>query len=223
MDCQAGTVLRVEGLRKTYSSEATPLLTDLSFAIAPGINAALVGPNGSGKTTLLRILAGLVPYQAGAIHVGGERMEPRKGRARRFLGYVSDEETIPLRLSVGEYLDLMEGLSGRASGRVDASPGMDFDVDAYERMFLEQLSHGMTRRVQIVAAMTGEPPLLLLDEPDAGLDRGALELLATRLRERARRGGACLVATHRREWANTFCSAELRLPSGTWHSLEERP
>jgi zinc transport system ATP-binding protein len=170
--------LEVAGVTFAYAHH--PVLHDVSFAVAPGEFAALVGPNGSGKSTLLRLLVGLLRPQTGTIRILGA--EPRALRERWRIGYVPQRPALTgdLPATVEEVVRagrLARRGWWRPSDRADRA-AVDHaigavDLDALRRRPVAELSGGQQQRVMIAKALAGEPDLLVLDEPIAGVDREA--------------------------------------------------
>jgi ABC-2 type transport system ATP-binding protein len=165
--------ITVTGLRKRFGS--TVALDGVDLAFAPGVNG-LLGPNGAGKTTMLRILATVLPADAGRIDVFGVDPTTAAGRlsVRRRLGYLPQEPGYHRQFSAFEFVDYVAILKEWA----DRGPRHDEVRRVLAQVGLEpvmhkrigQLSGGMRRRVGIAQALLGRPDLLILDEPTAGLD-----------------------------------------------------
>lgn len=187
----------VTDLRFAY--DGTPALSGVSFAAAPGGVTALVGPNGAGKTTLMRCLAGLEVPEAGSVTLAGIDVvaDPRAARAR--MGFLQDFFGLYDRLSVRRCLDyaararLVPGAErpGRIAAVADAL-GLG---DLLGRP-ASALSRGQRQRVAIGTAIIHRPPVLILDEPAAGLDPEARAELAVLLRGLAADGMTLLVSSH---------------------------
>lgn len=151
------------------------------------------GANGCGKTTLLRTLVGLAPSWSGRVTVLGHDPRPDGSLARRGLGWLPDRPPVPPRTTVREMLDLVRWAKGAPwrhswSTRLDLEPLLD--------QAMGSCSLGEQRRVCLAAALVGDPPVLVLDEPDRGLDMARIELLYSLLSERAATGRLTVIATH---------------------------
>jgi ABC-2 type transport system ATP-binding protein len=175
-------------------------LDALDLTAPRGEIVALLGPNGSGKSTLFRILATLLRPTSGTARVDGRDVLAEPDAVRRSLGVAFQAASLDAKLSVRENLvhqGHLYGLSGSAlRQRVDeALAGAEVADRADDRV--EKLSGGLRRRADLARALLHRPPVLLLDEPSAGLDPGAREtLLAALVRYRERDGGSCLLTTH---------------------------
>jgi ABC-type Mn2+/Zn2+ transport system ATPase subunit len=162
----------------TASYDGRPALEDVSLQVPEGHFAALIGPNGAGKSTILRLLLGLVRASAGRVQVFGRA----PGRGERPIGYVPQRVVIPRGFPITVLEVALMGRTGilgpgRRPGSRDrelARSSLDLVGlgDAAGRRF-QDLSGGQQQRVLIARALCGEPRLLLLDEPTAGLDSGA--------------------------------------------------
>ncbi|MER2263816.1 ABC transporter ATP-binding protein [Methylobacterium oxalidis] len=182
----------------TLSLGGRRILEGVDLALAPGEILALLGPNGAGKSSLMRLVAGRLAPDSGSVRVAGA--DPfRRGAARRAIGWVPQEIALYPRLTVAENLGVFAALAGlRRRARADAvARALDrTGIAAVARTPVGQLSGGYQRRVNIAASLLGEPRLLLLDEPSAGVDlaaRTAIHALLARLRDE---GAAILIATH---------------------------
>jgi ABC-2 type transport system ATP-binding protein len=196
-------------------------LNEVSFDIEEGEFFALLGPNGAGKTTLISILAGLVRASSGAVTVLGKDVVADFGAARRLLGVVPQELVFDPFFSVRETLRIQSGYFGlqnndRWIDELLASLGLADKADKNMR----QLSGGMKRRVLIAQALVHRPPVIVLDEPTAGVDvelRQTLWQFVTRLN---REGHTVLLTTHYLEEAETLCSRIAMLKNGELVALE---
>lgn len=177
-DTVPDTILAVDGVTFSYGHE--PVLLDVSFAIRRGEFAALVGPNGSGKSTLLRVLVGLLRPQAGRVELLG--VAPRDLTERWRIGYVPQRPALTgdLPATVEEVVRvgrLARRGWWRRSGAGDAA-AVDHALQAValtdqRHRPVGELSGGQQQRVMIAKALAGEPDVLVLDEPIAGVDREA--------------------------------------------------
>ena len=184
-----------------FDQQEVTRLDRISFTLEPGQVMAVIGSSGAGKSLLALALLGLLPRnarQTGRILFRGRRMDAA-GLARlrgREIGLV------PQQISHLDPLARAGTQIGRAASRAAVSPriaerlgsvGLD---ESAARLFPHQLSGGMARRVMICAAETGGAPVLIADEPTAGLDAANREVVLTRLRDHADRGGAVIVISH---------------------------
>ncbi len=186
-------MIRTEGLSVRLGGAL--VVDGLDFTVAAGESLALWGENGAGKTTVIRALLGLVPF-SGQVRLAGREM-PREGRAARAaVGYV------PQQLAYYEDMSSLGLLQFLAALRV-APRGMPESL--LERVGLADhaakavgaLSGGMKQRLALAAALLGDPPILLLDEPTASLDAGARAELTALIADLRASGKTLLVTTHR--------------------------
>jgi lipopolysaccharide export system ATP-binding protein len=194
------TVLRAAGLAKSYKSRQ--VVRDLSLELANGEVVGLLGPNGAGKTTAFYMIVGLVPCDAGRIHLGEEDVTllPMHRRAQLGLGYLPQEASIFRKLSVQDnvmaILEMRPDMDRAARehrleqlleelriGHVRKSPGLS-------------LSGGERRRVEIARALAAEPRFMLLDEPFAGVDPLSVLDIQRIIRELTQRGIGVLITDH---------------------------
>jgi ABC-2 type transport system ATP-binding protein len=193
----------VTGLARRYGARVA--LDGVSFEVAPGEVFGLLGPNGAGKTTAFRLLAGLLPPDAGEIALDGRAASPDDRRYRSRLGVVFQEPSLDLKLTGRENLHLGAALYGLPRGvareRVEqALRVMDLGARADEAC--AKYSGGMRRRIEIARVLLHDPDLLLLDEPGRGVDPDALRRIWDEIGARtASRGTSVIVTTHQPEEA----------------------
>jgi cobalt/nickel transport system ATP-binding protein len=205
-------------LRETtvrYESDHDAVLRGVSFSIAPGERVALVGLNGTGKTTLLAAVVGLVPH-LGEIEVGGVALTRRTLSSIRdnvgFLFNVPEDQLLfPKVVEDAAFSLLRRGLrTSEAMAKARQTLGA-LGVAHLAEAPLHHLSHGQKQRVALAGALVTDPPLLLLDEPSAGLDPPGKRTL-TRILSRI--GAAMVVATHDLDFAKALCTRFLVLEGG---------
>jgi len=202
--------VEVRGLTKVYrGSNRQPdklALDAVDLAIPRGSIFGLLGPNGAGKSTLINILAGLVLKTGGGVQIWGIDIDANPRQARAAIGVVAQELNIDAFFTPRELLDLQAGLYGvpkseRRTDEILASLTLSAQADAYSRT----LSGGMKRRLMIGKAMVHAPPVLVLDEPTAGVDVELRRQLWELVRSLNEAGTTILLTTHYLEEAETLC------------------
>jgi ABC-2 type transport system ATP-binding protein len=202
--------VELRGLDKIYraSGHGPPkhALVEIDLEIPRGALFGLLGPNGAGKSTLINILAGLVNKSAGSAAIWGFDIEHQPRRARSAIGVVPQELNIDPFFTPRELLELQAGLYGvppaeRRSDEILEVMGLSDKAKAYART----LSGGMRRRLMVAKAMVHDPPVLVLDEPTAGVDVELRQQLWSHVKELNRRGTTILLTTHYLEEAEELC------------------
>lgn len=163
--------IKIEGLRKAYPGGVVAL-DGIDLTISMGMYG-LLGPNGAGKTTLMRIICTLLSPTAGTVTVCGLDGRRESQRVRQVIGYLPQEFGAYARLTAQEYLDLvagMKGLSGFDPRRQVSEVLEKVNLAGERRTRVGGFSGGMKRRLGIAQALMGNPPILVVDEPTAGLD-----------------------------------------------------
>ncbi len=201
--------IRIESLSKTYAgqgSEPKLALDDVSFDVPRGQIFGLLGPNGAGKSTLINIVAGLVTKSSGKVTIWGFDINEHPRNAKRSIGIVPQEILFDPFFTPREALEIQAGLYGvppseRQSDALLAAMHLTDKADAYART----LSGGMKRRLLVAKAMVHSPPILVLDEPTAGVDIELRRELWNYVRELNHKGVTVVLTTHYLEEAEQLC------------------
>ena len=201
------------GIRKDYGDRA--VLRGVDLTVGWGEIAVLFGANGAGKTTLLRILAGLTRADDGTAHIAGRPMHRRGNRARRLVGFAGHQTMLYNDLTCRENLKFYARLYGirDADDRIAQVLGQLSLSDRANRR-VRTLSHGMQKRLSMARAILHEPAVLLLDEPESGLDAASVATLGNLLRDWAASGRAALLTTHSAEVGLAWADRVLTLDGG---------
>ncbi len=195
-------MLRARGITKTFGQFA--VLKGVDFALEPGEFVTLLGPNGAGKTTLLRILSMLARPSSGTLEIAGISLKEAKPSIRSLVGVISHLTFLYEDLTARENLHFFGQLYGLKGAELEARSqellvkvGLERRAEGRVRFF----SRGMQQRLSLARAVLHRPPVLLLDEPDTGLDRQAAEMLSEVLAEPAAGGlpRSVLMTTHNLE------------------------
>jgi ABC-2 type transport system ATP-binding protein len=212
-----------QSVSKTYETPrgSFQALDGVSFDIQPGEFFGLLGPNGAGKTTLISVLAGLVRATSGHVLVHGKDVQQDYAQARRQLGVVPQELVFDPFFSVREALRFQSGYFGVKDNdawidELLSSLGLADKADSNMR----QLSGGMKRRVLVAQALVHRPPVIVLDEPTAGVDVELRQTLWQFIARLNREGHTVLLTTHYLEEAEALCSRIAMLRTGKVVALE---
>ena len=220
--------LEVRGLRKVYTSGGKSLskeaLKGIDLTIPKGSFFALLGPNGAGKSTFINILAGLVVKTAGEAKVWGYDIIKDMRAARRCIGVVPQELNLDAFFTPREVLDLQAGLFGipeksRRTDEILKAVGLTDMANAYAR----SLSGGMRRRLLVGKAMVHSPPVLILDEPSAGVDVDLRRQLWRHVKALNSNGTTVLLTTHYLEEAEAMCDTIGIINHGQLIACENTP
>lgn len=164
-------MIRVDELSKEYG--ARKAVSKLSFQVEPGEIIGFLGPNGAGKSTTLRMLAGYLEPTSGTIRIDGIDALAQSIEARKRIGYMAEAAPLYGEMRTSEYLEYRAGLKGVARkgirSAVDRAIEQASVTEAKDRI-IGQLSKGTKQRVALADALVADPPILILDEPTAGLD-----------------------------------------------------
>jgi ABC-2 type transport system ATP-binding protein len=197
--------IRIESLSKTYAGGKLAL-NDVSFDVPRGQIFGLLGPNGAGKSTLINILAGLVVKTGGKVNIWGFDVDEHPRNAKRAIGVVPQEIIFDPFFTPRETLEIQAGLYGvapssRRSDELLAAMHLTDKANAYSRT----LSGGMKRRLLVAKAMVHSPPILVLDEPTAGVDVELRRQLWDYVRQLNTQGVTIVLTTHYLEEAEELC------------------
>ncbi len=220
--------IKVSHLNKTYAASGKMpekhALKDLSLEIPRGSIFGLLGPNGAGKSTFINILAGLVRKTSGDVHVWGMDIDTHPRQSRAALGIVNQEIVSDPFFTPEETLELIAGFFGvpkaeRRSAEILEAVGLGDKRDAYVR----QLSGGMKRRLMVAKALVHAPPVLILDEPTAGVDVELRRSLWAYVRELHAKGTTIILTTHYLEEAEELCDTIAIINHGEMIAAEPTP
>ncbi|MGA2950895.1 MAG: ABC transporter ATP-binding protein [Caulobacteraceae bacterium] len=202
--------IEARGLVKTYPATrqmaAVTALKGVDLVVPRGAMFGLLGPNGAGKSTFINILAGMTKKSAGQVAIWGRDIDAHSRDARAAIGVVPQEIAADVFFTPRESLDVQAGLYGvpkreRRTDELLAAVGLSDKADAYVR----QLSGGMKRRLMVAKAMVHNPPVLVLDEPTAGVDVELRRQLWAYVVELNRQGVTIVLTTHYLEEAQELC------------------
>lgn len=197
------------------------VLARLELRCGPTELVVLRGENGSGKSTLLRVLAGILDPDAGQVTLFDHRLDDGGTAARRHLGYVPDAtEPLP-ELLCGEFLALVRALKGAPPPPAELLAQLGVSELVGQR--ISTLSFGQRKRCCLVAALLGDPWLLLLDEPSNGLDPDGVRLIEELLLARAARGKATILSTNDEAFASAVGGTQYLLHEGRLTALPAAP
>ncbi len=216
--------LKVEKLTKIYSrksSKEVRALNNLNLEVKEGEIFGLLGPNGAGKTTFLNILAGTVIKNSGIVNVWGYDLDKSPRQIRSSIGIVPQEVNLDAFFSPKKLLELQAGLYGiakkdRITDEILKLVSLEKEANTYAR----SLSGGMKRRLLIAKAMVHRPPILVLDEPTAGVDVELRHNLWNNVRALNRQGVTIILTTHLMYEAQEMCNRIAILNKGNLVKLD---
>ena len=219
--------VEIENLTKIYTRRTGPIikaLDNIELKVRRGSVFGLLGPNGAGKSTLINILAGLAIKTSGTARIWGFDIKTQMRRARSSIGVVPQEVNLDAFFCPREVLELQAGLYGvpkkeRRTMEILEAVGLADKADAYAR----SLSGGMKRRLLIAKALVHTPPVVVLDEPTAGVDVELRRQLWAYMRELNKGGTTILVTTHYLEEAEEMCDTIAIIDHGKLIACDTTP
>jgi ABC-2 type transport system ATP-binding protein len=197
-------LLEANNLKKYFATQKA--VDDISFSIKAGSIFGLLGPNGAGKTTLLRMITGIFYPDSGDIFFEGKPFDPIKDLAK--IGYMPEERGLYKKMKIGEqalYLAQLRGLS-----KNEAMTGIKkwfekLEMQSWWNKKVEDLSKGMSQKLQFVTTVLHQPKLIILDEPFSGLDPVNSNIIKDEIYNLSREGATIIFSTHRMEQVEEIC------------------
>ena len=197
-------LLELHNLRKYFATQKA--VDDISFSIQQGSIFGLLGPNGAGKTTLLRMITGIFYPDAGEIIFDGKKFDPINDVVK--IGYMPEERGLYKKMKIGEqamYLAQLKGLSKSEALEKIRFWFQRLEMQSWWNKKVEDLSKGMSQKLQFVTTVLHEPKLIILDEPFSGLDPLNANLIKDEIYGLAQRGCTIIFSTHRMEQVEEIC------------------
>lgn len=190
-------VLQINHLEKTYGDKSNVVyaLNDITFSVESGV-FGLLGHNGAGKTTLMKLLATITKPTSGSISVCGYDTQTQGDDVRKLIGYLPQELNMYPTLTVFDFVSYMASLKGVKDKKQIEDVLEQVDMAQFSKYKISQLSGGMKRRVGIAQALVGNPKILIVDEPTAGLDPEERVRFRGVLSRFAKDGKCVLLSTH---------------------------
>lgn len=202
-------MIRLDNLRYRYRPEASPALDGVSIDIARGSIHGLLGPNGAGKTTLISLLVGLLTPWEGGIVIAGEPLDCWRAARPNAIALVPQDYAFYPMLTVAENLMFFAGVQGlpRQERQRQCDRALAFSrLETVANQRAGELSGGLRRRLNLAIGLTGEPEILLLDEPTVGVDSPSRRFLLESVRQFAATGGTVLYTSHYMEEVEAVCT-----------------
>ena len=197
-------ILELQHLRKYFATQKA--VDDISLTIDKGQIFGLLGPNGAGKTTLIRMITGIFYPDQGQIIFDGKKFDPVNDIAH--IGYMPEERGLYKKMKIGEqtlYLAQLKGLS-KAEATIKIKEWfIKFDMHTWWNKKVEDLSKGMSQKLQFVTTVLHEPKLIILDEPFSGLDPVNTNLIKDEIYNLSQKGATIIFSTHRMEQVEEIC------------------
>jgi len=197
-------ILQLQSLKKHYATQKA--VDDISFDIEKGTIFGLLGPNGAGKTTLLRMVTGILYPDSGNIILDGKPFNAETDILK--LGYMPEERGLYKKMKIGEqaiYLAQLKGLSKSEALEKIKYWFKKLEMESWWNKKVEDLSKGMSQKLQFVTTVLHEPKLIILDEPFSGLDPVNANLIKDEIFGLAQRGSTIIFSTHRMEQVEEIC------------------
>ena len=217
-------ILSVKNLKKIYSSkqaEDNLALNDLNLDVKEGEIFGLLGPNGAGKTTFINILAGTVVKTAGEVNVWGFDLDKNPRQVRASVGIVPQEVNLDPFFSPRKLLELQAGLYGiKEKDRITDTILKLVSLEKQANSYARSLSGGMKRRLLMAKALVHQPPIVILDEPTAGVDVELRQNLWKNVRLLNELGVTIILTTHYLEEAEEMCGRIAILNKGNIVALD---
>ncbi len=197
-------LLELNNLKKYFATQKA--VDDISFTIDKGSIFGMLGPNGAGKSTLLRMITGIFYPDSGEINFMGKKFDPMNDF--RQIGYMPEERGLYKKMKIGEqavYLARLKGLSSAEANAKVKEWFIRFEMQSWWNKKVEDLSKGMSQKLQFVTTVLHEPKLIILDEPFSGLDPVNANLIKDEIFRMAEKGATIIFSTHRMEQVEEIC------------------
>ena len=207
-------MLKINKLVKNYHQQRA--VDSVSFEVKPGRIFGLLGPNGAGKSSLLRMITGITLPDDGEVYFNEELFNPKKHMSQ--IGYMPEERGLYKKMKVREHMVYLGQLKGLDKAVVNQKIDFWFDklgMGSWVQKKVQDLSKGMSQKLQFVGTVLHEPQLLILDEPFSGLDPVNTKIIKDEIFELAQKGVTIIFSTHRMEQVEEVCQDIVLMNNGS--------
>lgn len=197
-------ILELQNIKKYFATQKA--VDDISLTVDRGQIFGMLGPNGAGKTTLIRMITGIFYPDEGKIIFDGKKFDPINDIEN--IGYMPEERGLYKKMKIGEqamYLAQLKGLSRNEALKKIKDWFIRFEMETWWNKKVEDLSKGMSQKLQFVTTVLHEPKLIILDEPFSGLDPVNSNLIKDQIFQLAKNGSTIIFSTHRMEQVEEIC------------------
>ena len=205
-------ILSIQDVVKQYKNHRA--VDGVSFDMKKGTIFGMLGPNGAGKTSLIRIITSITGADEGQVLLDGVQVNQKTTER---IGYMPEERGLYKKMKVGEhliYLALLKGLSKQEAKKKIAYWLERFEIESWKDKKVQELSKGMQQKVQFIATVLHEPPLIILDEPFSGLDPVNTNIIKEEIRRLNDKGASIIFSTHRMESVEEICEDIVMINQG---------
>ncbi len=206
-------ILELQDLKKYYATQRA--VDGISLSIKQGAIFGLLGPNGAGKTTLLRMITGIFYPDSGNILFEGRKFDPSNDISK--IGYMPEERGLYKKMKIGEqalYLAMLKGMNRQEAMKKIKEWFVKFEMQTWWNKKVDDLSKGMSQKLQFVITVLHEPKLLILDEPFSGLDPVNSNLIKDEIFKLSQKGTTIIFSTHRMEQVEEICDSIVLVNKG---------
>jgi len=198
------SILNIQNIKKYFATQKA--VDDISLTAETGSIFGLLGPNGAGKTTLIRMITGIFYPDSGDIIFDGKKFDPINDVVH--IGYMPEERGLYKKMKIGEqalYLAQLKGLKRQEAMDRIKEWFVKFEMESWWNKKVEDLSKGMSQKLQFVTTVLHQPKLIILDEPFSGLDPVNSNLIKDEIFNLAKKGSTIIFSTHRMEQVEEIC------------------
>lgn len=212
-------LLEIKDITKLYSDEFG--VKKVSFQALEGRIISLIGPNGAGKSTVLNIIAGALYPNKGEVLLKGQ--DVRKSEAKKYIGYMPDNISVNPKIKTKELLHIISDYKYEGRYKTEIAQAMeDYKIQKYANIEFRKLSMGTKKKLGMIIAFMGMPPLIILDEPTNGVDTEGILKLKENIMKAKKNGSIIIVSSHILDFIGAIADQNIFLKDGRIQKIADK-
>lgn len=212
-------LLEIKDITKLYSDEFG--VKKVSFQAMEGRIISLIGPNGAGKSTVLNIIAGALYQNKGEVLLNGQ--DVRKSEVKKYIGYMPDNISVNPKIKTKELLHIISDYKYEGRFKDEIAQAMDdYQIQKYANMEFRKLSMGTKKKLGMIIAFMGMPPLIILDEPTNGVDTEGILKLKEKILKAKKNGSIIIVSSHILDFIGAIADQNIFLKDGRIQKIVDK-
>lgn len=215
-------LVEIKNLTKRYANSTINAVENFSISLKSGEICGFLGSNGAGKSTTIKCLVGIYSFNSGDILIDGVSIKTNPLKAKKMIGYVSDNHAVFERLTGREYVNHIANLYNVAINDLEERCDKYLKIFKMEEHFdkpIKSYSHGMKQKISVIASLVHNPKLWVLDEPLTGLDPQSASLLKQVMRDHAKAGNTVFFSSHILEVVENLCDRSCIISKGKFKGM----